>query len=295
MNVGFIGLGNIGMPMARCLLNAGFNLKVHNRSRGKVHDMVSLGASPASSPGQLTRESDIVLTCLPDVPAVEQMYLGEDGVVPSARCGQVLIDHSTVGPSTSRMIAEAAGIMGARFLDAPVSGGPESAAAGRLTIMVGGDREAYEEALPVLNAMGQNILHMGPSGVGSTVKLANNLLLAINLAGAAEAFHLGVKMGGDPKSLLETFNKSSGQSWALDYVGPSMQRREFLGSGSQVRILLKDLALIQQTAGEMSVPLPLGNAALGVHQASYVHWPENTSWSSLLLVLERLSEELRRE
>ena len=156
MRVGFIGLGRMGMPMAKNVLKAGFELRVHNRSRGKVDEMVALGAEAATSPGEVTQASDIVLTCLPDIPTVEQVFLGENGVVTSARQGQILVDHSTIGPSTARKIAAAADEKGASFLDAPITGGSiDVAAAATLNILVGGDKDAYQQALPVLRAMGK--------------------------------------------------------------------------------------------------------------------------------------------
>ena len=152
--VGFIGLGRMGLPMARNLLRTGFPVVAHNRSRGNVDIIASEGAVKATSPAEVARSSHIVLTCLPDVPAVEQVYFGENGLLPAIRPGHLLIDHSTVGPTTSQQIAKAASQRGAPFLDAPISGGIERAADATLTIMVGGDRQAFDAVLPVMQGHG---------------------------------------------------------------------------------------------------------------------------------------------
>ena len=154
MKIGFIGLGRMGRPMAQNLLTAGFELTVYNRSRGVVEELAGVGARPAVAAAEVSALTDMVLTCLPDVATVEEVYLAAYGLIPTARPGQVLVDHSTVGPATSRAIAEAAQARGVTFLDAPISGGVERAADATLTIMVGGDPDAYASALPVLHAMG---------------------------------------------------------------------------------------------------------------------------------------------
>tara|TARA_B100000315_G_scaffold251483_1_gene286365 strand:+ start:187 stop:1077 length:891 start_codon:yes stop_codon:yes gene_type:complete len=291
MKVGFIGLGAIGMPMAKSLLKAGIQLTVHNRSRGKVEEMVQLGATAAVSAAEITQVTDVVLTCLPDVPTVEEVFLGDGGIVSNARPGQVLADHSTVGPATSRKIAAAAEARGALFLDAPVSGGTGRALAGKLTVMVAGHRDAYERALPVFQAMGTNVFHLGPSGMASAVKLANNLALAINTVGAVESFNLGVRLGADPKVLLDVMGKSSGQSYVLDTMGPSLVARQFGSSSSLVPIFLKDLALAHEVAREVAAPLPAGDMAFDVLQRLASGWPENKTLASILLLLEELAGE----
>ena len=175
VKVGFIGLGRMGMPMSLRLLQAGFPLTVHNRSRGKVGEMADLGAVPAESAGEVARESDVVLACLTDVAASEQVFLGDDGVIANSRPGQILVDHSTVGIDTSRACAEAAQARGSVFLDAPISGGTERANDGTLTIMAGGPREGYDRVLGLFDAMGATVRYMGPTGSGSVAKLINQL------------------------------------------------------------------------------------------------------------------------
>ena len=237
MKVGFIGLGRMGMPMSQRILNAGFPLTVHNRSWGKVEELVCQGALPAFSPAEVVRSSDIVLTCLPDVSTVEEVFLGDDGVVPSASPGQVLVDHSTVGPATSRSLAQAAEAAGATFLDAPISGSVERAADGTLTIMAGGDPDAFEKALPVFEALGANVRHVGAAGLGSVVKFINQLLCGVHSLAAAKALLLGAKAGADPQMVLDILGASWGTSFMLSRNGPVMLERDFANARAPLRLL----------------------------------------------------------
>lgn len=286
MKIGLIGLGNLGMAIAKSLLRNGFELTVHNRSRGKVEEMIALGATGASSPVEITQATDIVLTCLPDVTTVEEVFLGPDGVVASARQGQILVDHSTVSPSTSREIARAAEARGVNFLDARVSGNASMAEAGTLTILVGGDKASHEIAVPVFQATGQTILHLGPPGAGSAVKLAINSLISTNAAGAAEAFNFGVKMGVDPKMLLEAFKLGTGRSWILDFISDHLLERQFAARPKIIDIILKDLGLAQQAAEEIGVNRPSGDVTFKLYQEVAKNWPEGTDFAAVLLPLE---------
>ena len=288
MQVGFIGLGNIGMPMAKTLLAAGFDLTVYNRSRGKVEVMIALGAKGASSLAEIVETTDTLLACLPDVPTVEQVFLGADGIVANARRGQILVDHSTVGPATSQKIAEMASLIGARFLDAPVSGAAERAAQGKLSIMVGGDRAAFEQSLPVFQAMGTSVVHVGLSGMDNVFKLVNNAVLITNLAVAAEGFNLGVQLGADPQALLDVISKSTGQSFAIDYIAPSLLRRDFAANDSPLmRLLLKDVGLARQAAKEIGVSMPTSGVAFELFERFSSAWPDLANPAGVVLILER--------
>ena len=290
MKVGFIGLGNMGMPMSKNLLKAGFELTVHNRSRGKVDEIARFGATPAASSAEVTLASDIVLTCLPDVATVEQVFLGEEGIVTSVRPGQILVDHSTVGPSTSKQIARAAQDKGAFFLDAPVSGLVKGATKASLTIMVGGERAAYDKALPVFQALGQNIYHSGPSGAGSVTKLLNQLLFVINCQAAAEVFHLGAKVGADARLMLDIWAKSSGQSFALSYMAPGMLSRDFSEGALPFRLLAKDLGLAHDLARQAQVPLPAGSESAKLFRDASDKGMAEHDVSSMLSLLEQLAD-----
>jgi 3-hydroxyisobutyrate dehydrogenase-like beta-hydroxyacid dehydrogenase len=256
VKVGFIGLGRMGLPMSRRLLGAGFDLTVHNRSQEKVQEIAGEGAHAARSTAEITRAADVLLTCLPDIATVEQLFLGPDGVIENARPGQVLVDHSTVGVKTSRACAAAAEKKGAQFLDAPISGGTERAADGTLTIMAGGPREAYDRALPVFEAMGGTVRYIGPTGTGTTVKLVNQHLVGIHSLAAAEAMLLGARSGADPALVFEVVNSGWGQSFMLNRNAPVMLDRDFDGVRTQIRVFLKDLGLVHELAQELGVPTP---------------------------------------
>ncbi len=289
LRVGFIGLGRMGLPMAHNLLRAGFPLVVHNRSRGSVEAMASEGAVAASGPTEVVGSSDIVLTCLPDVPAVEQVFLGNEGLVAAVRPGQLLVDHSTVGPSTSQQIAAAISERGASFLDAPISGGTERAADATLTIMVGGDRQAYSAALPVLEAMAAKVSYVGASGAGSVVKLVNQLMVGIHSLAAAEALVLGAKGGADPEMLVEIIQTSWGQSFMMERNGPTIIHRNFSGERAQVRTILKDLNLIQDFARTVGAPIPAGDQVTQVFQEATDKGLAGHDLAAIVMLLEKAS------
>ena len=212
MRVGFIGLGAMGLPMARNLRSAGFDVVVHNRSRGKVDDFVAAGGEAASSPAEMAASVDVVCACLPIPPVCEDVFLGPDGVIEGASDGQLWIDFSTNGPDTSQRISDAAAGKGCGYLDAPISGGVWGAEAGTLAIMVGGEADDFERGGPVFDAVGANIRHFGASGSGSVVKLCNNLIGAATNAVISEAYVAAVKYGIDPAAMYETLQSATAAS-----------------------------------------------------------------------------------
>ena len=257
--IGFIGLGRMGLPMSYNLLHAGYDLTVHNRSQAKVRQIADAGATAAASTTEVMADCDIVLACLPDVETCERVLLDE--ALPNARPGQVIVDHSTVGASTSKACAAAAAERGAMFLDAPISGGTERATDGTLTIMVGGPAEAYARALPAFDVMGAVVRHVGPTGSGTAAKLVNQLLVGIHMVAAAEAMLLGAKSGADPALVFELVNSGWGQSFVLGRNAPAMLDRDFEGIRTQLRVFLKDLGLIQEMARDLDTPIPGGDLA----------------------------------
>lgn len=285
MNVGFIGLGKMGRHMARHLLDAGFTVTVHNRSRAIVDELAAAGARPATTPAEVSRASDIVLTCLTNTPSVEEVYFGPNGLIDAARAGQILIDHGTVSPTTSKRCAVGAREHGADFLDAPVSGGPAGAQAGTLTIMAGGDEKTFERARPVFEAMGKNIRLVGPIGAGSTIKLANQLLVAIHTAAAAEAMVLGTKAGADPAVMLDVLRTSFGGSAMLSRNVPMMLERNFT-AGTSVNVLLKDLGLIDGLSEELNVRTLLGTIATQVFREGRALGMGDDDMAGLVRILE---------
>ena len=257
--IGFIGLGRMGLPMSYNLLNSGYDLTVHNRSQEKVRQIADAGATAAASTAEVMADCDIVLACLPDVATCERVLLDE--ALPNARPGQIIVDHSTVGASTSRACAAAAEERGALFLDAPISGGTERAADGALTIMVGGPVEGYTKARPAFDVMGAVVRHVGPTGAGAAAKLVNQLLVGIHMVAAAEAMLLGAKSGADPALVFELVNSGWGQSFVLGRNAPAMLDRDFEGIRTQLRVFLKDLGLIQEMARDLETPIPGGDLA----------------------------------
>ncbi len=259
LTVGVIGLGKMGQPMSRNLLKAGFPVHVHNRSTASIDALVADGGTKSSIAG-IAEGCDVIVTSLPDPVAVREVYQGADGLIANARGGQVYVDTSTVDPDLSRELAQQLEASGAQFLDAPVSGGVAGAEAGSLTIMIGGSEKAVETARPVLEVFGERIHLVGPNGAGTVVKLANQLLVGINMAGVAEAMVVGVKAGADPERMLEVLATSFGSSKMLERGIPLMVERNF-GGGTPVDLLRKDLGLISDMAEAIGVPLDVGNVA----------------------------------
>lgn len=260
ISVGMIGLGKMGVPMTRNLLKGGFAVYVHSRSPQPVRTLTGEGATDAGSPAGVAKQCDVIVTSLPDPDAVREVYLADDGLVSNARSGQVYVDTSTVDPDLSRELSEKMQAKDAFFLDAPVSGGVAGAEAGSLTIMIGGTEEGLEKARPVLEVLGERIHLVGPSGAGTIVKLANQLLVGINMAGVAEALVMGVKAGADPDRMLEVLATSFGSSRMLERGVPLIVERNF-GGGTPVDLIRKDLGLISDLADTIGTPLSIGNVA----------------------------------
>ena len=288
MNVGFIGLGNMGFPMTLNLLRAGFDVTVHNRSREPVQRLVREGARSAEAPDDVAAAADVIITCLPTPAAVDAVYRGERGLLSAVREGQILIDCSTVAPELSRSLYVAAGESGAGFLDAPISGGPAGAKAATLTIMVGGDGVVFERALPVFRALGTNVHHVGPSGTGSVVKLVNQHLTAINTATVAEAMVLGAKAGADPRVLYDVIKTSFGSSTMFNRLVPLQIERRF-DEGAPIRIMLKDLELIADMGRDLNVRLLLASEAREVYREAVALGFGHEDIAALVKPLERIA------
>lgn len=276
----------MGKPMALNLLQAGFGVLVLSRSRPPVEALVEAGAEEAASLAEMANQADIVCTCLPDVAASEAVYLGEDGLAVNARAGQVLIEHSTIAPSLAVRVGEAAAKRGAGYLDAPVSGGVERAESGTLTIMAGGRQEHFDTARPVLEAMGANLNLVGAVGQGSVVKLTNQLLVGIHTMAACEGFLFGTSAGADGKQLLDVLATSWGASNMLTRNGPMMLSGDY-GSLAPVRLLAKDLGLIEDAADEIGVPLPLVQRTRALFDEGLARGLSESDISSLITLFNR--------
>ncbi|MEZ2746896.1 3-hydroxyisobutyrate dehydrogenase [Halopseudomonas bauzanensis] len=273
MKIGFLGLGNMGGPMAHNLLKAGHQLTVFDLSEAAVSNLVEAGASAAPSIAALaSSDVELIITMLPAAQHVKGVYLGEDGLLANVSPEVRLIDSSTIDPMSAREVAAAALANGNSMIDAPVSGGTGGATAGTLTFMVGGDQADFDVALPILQAMGKNIVHCGPSGNGQVAKVANNMLLGISMIGAAEAMNLGVSLGMDPKVLAGIINTSSGRCWSTDTYNPypgvlenAPASRGYTG-GFGTDLMLKDLGLATEAAKQARQPVVLGALAQQLYQ-----------------------------
>ena len=256
MRVTFIGLGRMGVPMCRQLIQAGYDVTVHNRTREKEGPLVEMGATAAATPLEAAASSDVVLACLPSLDATRQVFLGEEGIARHARSGQVLVDHSTIAPTLAQEIEALAASRGAGFLDAPISGGPAGAEAGTLAIMVGGDPAHFESVRPLFEVMGGNVRRVGPAGSGSVVKLVNQLLTFVHATAAAEAFLLGAASGSPPDELIPILKTAWGQSAMLERGATKYQARDF-EPGAALRLVEKDMGLVRELAKSHGVRLPL--------------------------------------
>jgi 3-hydroxyisobutyrate dehydrogenase len=264
--VGFIGLGKMGRPMSRNIKGGGYPLVVANRSQQVVQELAAEGATAAASAAEVASKAEIVCLCLPVPATVEEVVLGPGGVAEGIKPGSIVVDFSTIGPGTCRSVAGALEAKGVAYLDAPVSGGTTGAEAGTLTVMVGGDKTQYERALPVLQLVGKKIVYAGPVGAGAVVKLMNQLLVGINLAGAAEAMVLGTKAGVDPTLLLETIASATGNSFQLQRCFPDMVLKGNFDAMFSVDLLHKDLGLGVEVGKENRVRLLLGALAVQVFE-----------------------------
>jgi len=255
LKVGYIGLGLMGKSIARNIHKAGFPLVVHNRSRAAVDELVAEGAVAAFSPAEVAAQVDVVFTNLPDSPDVELVALGEHGIIAGAHPGLIMIDNSTIKPTTARKIAAALAAAGVDALDAPVSGGDIGARNATLTVMVGGSAAALEKVLPVLQAMGKTITHIGEPGAGQIAKAANQIMVAAQMVAMAELLVFAQKAGADPVKVVQAIKGGAAQCWTLD-VKPS---RLFAGNrqpGFKAHMQAKDLNIILETAREYGIPLP---------------------------------------
>ncbi|MFC5698782.1 3-hydroxyisobutyrate dehydrogenase [Pseudomonas sp. GCM10022186] len=294
MHIGFLGLGNMGGPMARNLLKAGHSLTVFDPAPQAVAALVELGARSVASPAEIARDGvAAIITMLPAAAHVKDVYLGADGLLANVRRGVLLIDSSTIDPLSAREVARQAEAQGNPMLDAPVSGGTGGAAAGTLTFMVGGTASAFDQAQPLLAAMGRNIVHCGDSGNGQVAKIANNMLLGISMVGVAEAMALGVSLGMDAKVLAGIINTSSGRCWSSEINNPfpgvlenAPASRGYSG-GFGTDLMLKDLGLATEAARHAKQPVVLGAAAQQLYQTFSLQGHGGLDFSAIIKLFRR--------
>ncbi len=273
MKVAFLGLGNMGLPMALNLIKAGHRVQGFDLVQTQLDIFKAAGGIATRSASEAAVDAEVIISMLPASRHVEALYLGDSGLLAMANPRALLIDCSTISPKVSQAIAAAAKAQGFAMIDAPVSGGTAGAQAGTLTFMVGGDAPAVERARPLLEKMGKNIFHAGDSGSGQTVKVCNNMLLGIQMLGTSEALRLGIANGMDPKVLSDIMSKSSGRNWVLELYNPcpgvmeSVPSSKGYAGGFGVDLMLKDLSLATENAGDLEASIPLGELSRKLYEA----------------------------
>lgn len=287
--IGFIGLGIMGKPMVKNLIKAGYEPIVFNRRPAPVDELIGEGARRGTSAKNVAEQSDVVITMLPDTPDVESVVLGADGIVEGARPGLLLIDMSTISPVVTRQIASQVHAKNARMLDAPVSGGDKGAVSGTLSIMVGGEKADFEEAMPIFEAMGKTIVHCGDIGSGQIVKACNQVVVAIVIEAVSEALTLGSAAGVVPEVIVKVLSGGLAQTRVMDLRGPTMIRHDF-EPGFKARLHLKDLKIILGTADKYGVKLPVTNIVEKMFTDLVERGGGDLDHSALLTVLEEMSK-----
>jgi 3-hydroxyisobutyrate dehydrogenase len=252
--VGFIGLGIMGLSMAKRLVEAGHQVTVYNRTASKAAPLVALGAKQASTPRDAAKGNEIVISIVTDSPDVEEVLLGKAGAVHGAQENALFIDMTTIAPETARRVGQALRAKGIAFLDAPVTGGDIGAREGTLSILVGGEKDDLERAREVFSVLGKRITHCGPQGAGQTVKACNQILCAMNMTGIVEALHLAKLSGIDQALVVEALTPGAGGSWALEKLGSRIAKGDF-NPGFYVDLIQKDLRIVQDAAKKLGLPL----------------------------------------
>ncbi len=274
--------------MAKNLIKAGYPLVVHNRSRAAVDDLVGAGAKSATSPREVARQCDVLITMLPNSPDVELVALGKDGVIESARPGLILVDMSTISPIVSQKIGKALEAKGVKMLDAPVSGGEKGAIEGTLSIMAGGDKAVFDTVLPIFQAMGKTITYLGPLGFGGFTKLANQIIVAVNLTALAEALTLAKKAGLDRELTLKALAGGLAGSKCLDQKAPNYIANSYK-PGFKIDLHFKDLGLIMESAHALGVPVPATAVVQELFNALRVKGRGGLDHSAVITLLEDLA------
>ncbi|WP_166365235.1 3-hydroxyisobutyrate dehydrogenase [Pseudomonas akapageensis] len=288
MRIAFIGLGNMGAPMARNLIKAGHQLNVFDLNTTVLAEFKELGCTVSASPREAARDGELVITMLPAAAHVRSVYLNEDGVLAGIRAGTPAVECSTIDPQTAQQISAAAAKQGVALADAPVSGGTGGAAAGTLTFMVGATDELFAQLQPVLGQMGRNIVHCGAVGTGQIAKICNNLLLGISMIGVSEAMALGAALGIDTKVLAGVINSSTGRCWSSDTYNPwpgiietAPASRGYTG-GFGAELMLKDLGLATEAARQAHQPVILGAVAQQLYQAMSLRGEGGKDFSAIV-------------
>ena len=295
--VAFIGLGNMGGPMAKNLINEGFAVTVYDLNKDAMAELKAAGASIAAQATDAVADADFVISMLPNGAIVKSLYIGNNkgnnGLIDHLKDGVLVIDSSTIAADDARTVAKACEMKGIAMIDAPVSGGTAAAQAGSLTFICGGEAEHYEAAQPVLKAMGKNIFHAGASGAGQVAKICNNMLLAIHMIGSAEALNMGAQQGLDPAVMSDIMKASSGNNWSLQVYNPypgvmaNVPSSNGYQGGLMVDLMSKDLGLSQELAAKSKSATPLGALATQLYQIHQAAGQGGKDFSSILEMLQK--------
>lgn len=286
--IGWIGTGIMGNLMAKHLVNAGYNLNVHNRTKEKAEELVALGATWFDTPADIAANSDVIITMIGFPKDVEECYFGEQGIFKKIKSGNLLIDMTTTRPSLAVKISEEAQRVGAEFIDAPVSGGQVGAANASLSIMIGGKKEVVDSALPIFQVMGKNMVYQGKAGAGQHTKMCNQVTIAGTMIGVCEGLIYGVKAGLDLNTMLESISKGAAACWTLDVLAPKVVKGDF-APGFSVDNFVKDLTIALEEAEAMQLSLP-GLALVKQLYLSIQALGKGSSGTQVLyLVLKRLA------
>lgn len=286
--LGFVGLGIMGRPMCKNLIQAGYELTVWNRSRPGIDEVVSYGAQEAASACEVAKNSDIIITMVADSPDVEEVILGPSGVLEGACPGTLVIDMTTMSPRITKEIAAQLEEKGVQMLDAPVSGGDKGAREGTLSIMVGGPDDAFERAAPIFEVLGKQATHIGPHGAGQSVKLCNQTICSLNILAMCEGLLLAEKSGVDMEKMLNAVQGGAAGSWFLTNLAPEVLKRNF-EPGFMVRLQQKDLRLVMEAALELQVPLPGVALSHQLFRVAEANGLGDKGTQAMMLALEKMA------
>lgn len=289
LKVGFIGLGIMGKPMSKNLLKAGYELVVFNRSQGAVAELVAAGATAAATPKAVAEQTDIIITMLPNSPQVKEVVLGENGIIEGAKPGAVVVDMSSIAPLVSRELAAKLAEKGVEMLDSPVSGGEPKAIDGTLSVMVGGKKDVFDQCYDVMKSMAGSVVLAGEIGAGNVTKLANQIIVALNIAAMSEALVLASKAGVEPELVYQAIRGGLAGSTVLDAKAPLVMDRKF-DPGFRINLHIKDLNNVLETSHEIGVPLPLTAAVMEMMQALKVDGLGDADHGSLIRYYEKLAK-----
>jgi len=286
--IGFIGLGIMGKPMSKNLLKAGYQLVVYDIVKAAVEELVSVGAQSARTPKEVAGQTEIIVTMLPNSPHVRQVVLGDKGIIEGAKAGTVVIDMSSIAPLVSREVAAKLAEKGVEMLDAPVSGGEPKAIDGTLSVMVGGKQAVFEKCFPIMKAMAGSVVLTGDIGAGNVTKLANQIIVALNIAAMSEALVLAAKAGVSPDLVYQAIRGGLAGSTVLDAKAPLVMDRKF-DPGFRINLHIKDLQNVLDTSHEVGVPLPLTAAVMEMMQALKVDGKGDNDHGGLIQYYEKLA------